>query len=86
MAARNIVPFHWYNDQVEPAMNQHVAIFLDSRGLSVYRDGARGPAPAGMVLTATFEVAGQQCMAPNGGPLVQITVAIPLVVNRDVRE
>lgn len=83
---QKIVPFLWYNDQAEQAMNQYVSIFPDSRVLSVHRYGEGGPGTPGMVMTATFELAGQRFMALNGGPHFKFTEAISLFVNCETQE
>jgi len=76
-----ITPFLWFNDQAEEAMNFYTAIFKNSKIGSVSRYGEGGPGPQGSVMTATFELDGQEFMALNGGPLFTFTEAISLFVN-----
>jgi len=76
-----ITPFLWFNDQAEEAMNFYTAIFKNSKISSVSRYGEGGPGPQGSVMTATFELDGQEFMALNGGPLFTFTEAISLFVN-----
>ena len=78
---QKITPFLWFNDQAEEAMNHYVSIFPDSKILNVARYGDGAPFPAGTVITATFQLAGQEFMALNGGPLYTFTEAISLFVN-----
>ena len=76
-----ITPFLWFNDQAEEAMNFYTAIFKNSKIGSVSRYGEGGPGPQGSVMSATFELNGQEFMALNGGPLFTFTEAISFFVN-----
>ena len=83
---QKIVPFLWFNDQAEEAMNHYISIFPDSKVVSVMRYGDAGPGPKGTVMSATFQLAGQAFMALNGGPQFQFTEAISLFVNCETQE
>lgn len=76
-----ITPFLWFDNQAEEAINFYVSIFKNSRVLSMSRYGEAGPGPAGSVMSATFELEGQQFMALNGGPHHKFTEAISLYVD-----
>ena len=76
-----ITPFLWFNDQAEEAMNFYTAIFKKSKIGSVSRYGEGGPGQPGSVMTATFELDGQEFMVLNGGPLFTFTEAISFFVN-----
>jgi predicted 3-demethylubiquinone-9 3-methyltransferase (glyoxalase superfamily) len=78
---QKITPFLWFNDNAEEAMNLYVSIFKNSKILSVSRYGDAGPGPKGAVMTATFQLEGQEFMALNGGPHFRFTEAISLFVN-----
>jgi predicted 3-demethylubiquinone-9 3-methyltransferase (glyoxalase superfamily) len=78
---QKITPFLWFNDQAEEAMNYYVSIFKNSKVVSVQRFGDAGPGPTGSVMTATFELEGQQFVALNGGPEFGFTEAISLFVD-----
>ena len=78
---QKITPFLWFNDQAEEAMNFYTAIFKNSKIGSVSRYGEGGPGPQGSVMTAIFELNGQEFMALNGGPLFTFTEAISFFVN-----
>ena len=56
-------------------------MFPNSRILQVSRYGDARPGPKGTVMTATFELDGQQFMALNGGPMFRFTEAISLFVS-----
>jgi predicted 3-demethylubiquinone-9 3-methyltransferase (glyoxalase superfamily) len=77
---QKITPFLWFSDQAEEAVNHYVSIFPDSRVLNVSRYGDEGPGPKGAVMHATFQLAGQEFMALNGGPPSAFTEAISLFV------
>jgi predicted 3-demethylubiquinone-9 3-methyltransferase (glyoxalase superfamily) len=78
---QKITPFLWFDDQAEEAMNFYVSIFKNSKILSVNRYGEAGPRPKGKVMTATFQLNGQEFMALNGGPEYHFTEAISFFVN-----
>jgi predicted 3-demethylubiquinone-9 3-methyltransferase (glyoxalase superfamily) len=78
---QKITPFLWFNDQAEEAMNFYVSIFKNSKVGTVTRYGEAGPGPKGSVMTATFQLEGQEFMALNGGPHFSFTPAISWFVN-----
>ena len=58
----------WFDTEGEEAANFYTSVFKDSRMGSISRYGEAGPRPAGMVITAEFELNGQKFVALNGGP------------------
>ena len=83
---KKITPFLWFDDKAEEAMNFYVAVFKNSKVGSVTRYGEGGPAPKGKVMTATFELDGQEFMALNAGPQFKFTEAISFYVNCETQE
>src|SRR5512135_2632929 len=83
---QKITPFLWFDDNAEEAMNFYTSVFKDSKILSVNRLPEGTPGPAGKVMTGTFELAGQELMALNGGPEFKFTEAISLFVNCETQE
>jgi predicted 3-demethylubiquinone-9 3-methyltransferase (glyoxalase superfamily) len=79
--AQKITPFLWFDNKAEEAVNFYVSIFKNSKVLSVRRYGEAGPGPKGTVMTASFQLEGQEFVALNGGPHFKFTEAISLVVN-----
>jgi predicted 3-demethylubiquinone-9 3-methyltransferase (glyoxalase superfamily) len=75
----------WFDDQAEEAAHFYASIFKNSKIGSVVRyDEAAAKAagrPQGSVMTVAFELAGQEFLALNGGPLFKFTEAMSLVVN-----
>jgi predicted 3-demethylubiquinone-9 3-methyltransferase (glyoxalase superfamily) len=83
---QKITPFLWFDDKAEEAMNFYVSIFKNSRAGTVTRYGDAGPGPKGSVMTATFQLDGQDFIALNGGPLFKFTEAISFVVNCETQQ
>src|SRR5712691_8980367 len=83
---RKIIPFLWFDAEAEKAANFYVSIFPNSKVLSVTRYGDAGPGPKGTVMTARFELNGQEFVALNGGPLFKFTEAISFVVNCETQK
>lgn len=76
-----ITPFLWFDNQAEEAMKFYTSIFKNSKVGKVARYGDAGPGPKGSVMTASFELDGQEFVALNGGPLFKFTEAVSFVVN-----
>jgi predicted 3-demethylubiquinone-9 3-methyltransferase (glyoxalase superfamily) len=84
--AQKITTFLWFDNQAEEAIDFYTSILRNSRKGEVVRYGDTGPGPKGQVMTAEFELAGQQFMALNGGPHFKFTEAISLMVKCDTQE
>jgi len=78
---QKITPFLWFDGNAEEAMNLYVSVFKNSKVVSVTRYGEAGPGPKGTVMSATFQLEGQQFYALNGGPQYKFTPAISLFVS-----
>jgi predicted 3-demethylubiquinone-9 3-methyltransferase (glyoxalase superfamily) len=76
-----ITPFLWFNDNAEEAVNFYTSIFTNSKIVNSSRYGDGMPFPKGTLMTASFELDGQQFMALNGGPQYKFTEAISLLIN-----
>ena len=83
---QKITPFLWFNDNAEEAMNFYVAIFKNAKIGKVTRYGDAGPGQKGQVMSATFQLEGQDFMALNGGPVFSFTPAISLFVSCETQE
>jgi predicted 3-demethylubiquinone-9 3-methyltransferase (glyoxalase superfamily) len=83
---QKIVPNLWFDTEAEEAANFYISIFDDSEILNISHYGEAGPRPAGMVLTVSFKLAGQQFTGINGGPDFKFTEAISLLVNCEGQE
>ena len=80
---QRITPFLWFNGQAKEARDFYVSVFKNSRVGTTTRYGDGGPGPTGTVMTASFEVDGQEIVALNGGPQFTFSPAISFVVNCD---
>jgi predicted 3-demethylubiquinone-9 3-methyltransferase (glyoxalase superfamily) len=78
---QKITPFLWFDNQAEEAMNFYVSIFKNSKVIRVSHYGDEEPAPKGPVMSATFQLEGQEFIALNGGPLFSFTPAISFFVD-----
>lgn len=78
---QKISPFLWFDNQAEEAVTFYTSIFKHSKIGRVLRYGASGPGPKGSVMTASFQIEGQEFVALNGGPMFKFTEAVSFVVN-----
>jgi predicted 3-demethylubiquinone-9 3-methyltransferase (glyoxalase superfamily) len=78
---QTITPFLWFNDNAEEAMNFYCSIFKNSKATNVMRMGD------GKVMTATFQLNGQDFFALNGGPAhFGFTEAVSFLINCDTQQ
>jgi predicted 3-demethylubiquinone-9 3-methyltransferase (glyoxalase superfamily) len=82
---QKITPFLWFDRNAEEAAGFYVALFRDSRIVSVSRYGKEAAAAAGMpegtAMTVAFRIEGQDFTAINGGPVFRFTEAVSFVVH-----
>jgi predicted 3-demethylubiquinone-9 3-methyltransferase (glyoxalase superfamily) len=78
---KKITPFLWFNGNAEEAMNFYVSVFKNSKILGVTRYGDAGPGPKGTIMTANFELNGQEFVALNGGPQYTFSPAVSFVAH-----
>lgn len=78
---QKIHAFLWFDNQAEEAMNFYVSIFKNSKVGNVTRYPKGSPGPEGQVMTASFQLEGQDFTALNGGPAYKFTPAISLYVD-----
>jgi predicted 3-demethylubiquinone-9 3-methyltransferase (glyoxalase superfamily) len=83
---KKITTFLTFDGRAEEAMNLYTSIFEDSRILSTRRYGDAGPGPKGSLMTGTFELAGQEFMALNGGPSFTFGQGMSLFVDCETQE
>ncbi len=83
---QKITPFLWFDNNAEEALDFYTSIFKNAKIVNVTRYGEGGPGPAGMVMTATFQLEGQEFMALNGGPQYKFTEAVSFFVNCETQE
>lgn len=77
---QKITPFLWFDGKAEEAMKFYVTVFKNSKVVSVT------PGPNGTVLSAVFQLEGQDFFALNGGPQFQFSEAISFFVSCETQE
>jgi predicted 3-demethylubiquinone-9 3-methyltransferase (glyoxalase superfamily) len=83
---QRITTFLTFDDRAEEAVAFYTSIFPNSRIVTTTRYGDAGPGPNGSVMSATFELDGQQFMALNGGPSFRFEQGISLFVRCETQD
>jgi predicted 3-demethylubiquinone-9 3-methyltransferase (glyoxalase superfamily) len=83
---QKVTTFLTFNDQAEEAVNLYTSIFENSKIVNTTRYGEAGPGPEGSLMSAMFELAGQEFMALNGGPSFNFAQGISLFVSCETQE
>jgi predicted 3-demethylubiquinone-9 3-methyltransferase (glyoxalase superfamily) len=83
---QKITTFLTFEDRAEEAVEFYTSVFDDSKVLSATRYGDSGPGPKGSLMSATFELHGQQFMALNGGPSFSFAQGISLYVDCETQD
>ena len=78
---QKITPFLWFDGNAEEAVNFYTSIFKNGRIVSLERYPDEFADMRGKVLTAVFELNGQELMAIDGGPQFKFNEAISLYVD-----
>jgi len=83
---QKITPFLWFDGKAEEAANFYISVFKNSKIVSIMRYGEAGPGPKGSVMSATFQLDGQEFIALNGGPMFTFSPAISFFVHCESQE
>jgi predicted 3-demethylubiquinone-9 3-methyltransferase (glyoxalase superfamily) len=83
---KKITTFLTFDDRAEEAIEFYTSIFPDSRITSRSYYGDAGPGEKGSFMTGTFELAGQEFMALNGGSSFTFAQGISLFVECETQE
>jgi predicted 3-demethylubiquinone-9 3-methyltransferase (glyoxalase superfamily) len=83
---KKITTFLTFDDRAEEAIEFYTSIFPDSRITSRAYYGDAGPGEKGSFMTGTFELAGQEFMALNGGSSFTFAQGISLFVECETQE
>lgn len=70
---QKITPFLWFDNNAEEAMNFYTSVFKNAKISNIMRHDDK-------VMTATFELEGQEFMVLNAGPQFQFNEAISFFV------
>ncbi|WP_101258118.1 VOC family protein [Streptomyces barkulensis] len=81
MQKQKIATCLWFDGRAEEAARYYTSLFPDSRITDVQYYGEAGPGEPGSVMTVTFELAGREFIALNGGPEFTFSEAISLSVD-----
>ena len=78
---QKITPFLWFDDKAEEAINLYISVFKNGKIKSITRyNNDAIPGMEGKVLTAVFELFGQEFLAFDAGPQFKFNEAISLMV------
>ena len=77
---QKITTFLMFNDKAGEAMEFYTSVFKDGKITSSM------PGPGGTVMGGSFEIAGQQFSAFNGGPSFKFEQGISLMVSAETQE
>jgi len=77
---QKITTFLTYEDQAEEAVELYTSVFENSKILSKSYYGEAGPGEKGSLMTASFELEGQEFIALNGGSGFSFAQGISLLV------
>jgi predicted 3-demethylubiquinone-9 3-methyltransferase (glyoxalase superfamily) len=83
---QKITPCLWFDDRLEEAINFYSSIFPDLEVLNINRYPEGISELAGMLLTATFRMAGQTFIGLNGGPIFKFTEAVSFSIDCESQE
>ena len=83
---QKITPFLWFDNNAEEAVAFYTTIFKNSKIIDVARYEVDSPGQTGKVMTATFQLEGQEFMGLNGGPEFKFTEATSFYVNCETQE
>jgi predicted 3-demethylubiquinone-9 3-methyltransferase (glyoxalase superfamily) len=81
-----LTPCLWFQNDAEEAMRFYVATFPDARVVSEVRWGEGGPLPEGSLMTASFQLAGQEFRVLNGCPGLGFNASFSLSVDCETQE
>jgi predicted 3-demethylubiquinone-9 3-methyltransferase (glyoxalase superfamily) len=78
---QKITTFLTFNNQAEEAVNFYTSIFKNSKITSTSRYPQGTPGLAGTLMTASFQLEGQEYVALNGGPTFSFSQGFSLMVS-----
>ena len=73
---QKITPCLWFNGKVDEALELYTSVFKNAKVKEVTHYGENMPMPAGSVMTAVFDIEGQEFMILNGGPHFTMNEAV----------
>jgi predicted 3-demethylubiquinone-9 3-methyltransferase (glyoxalase superfamily) len=83
---QKITPFLWFDGEAEEAARFYASIFENSKIQSITRYGDAGPGKKGTVMSAAFQIEGQNFIAINGGPQFRFSPAVSFLVSCETQQ
>jgi len=87
---QKMMPYLWFREKPETAVDFYVSIFKNSRKKGITRYSEAGAKVSGItkdsIMTIEFELEGQPFIALNGGPVFSFTPAVSFYVGCDTLE
>jgi predicted 3-demethylubiquinone-9 3-methyltransferase (glyoxalase superfamily) len=83
---QKVTTFLTFDDQAEEAVDFYTSIFPNSKVTSRSYYGDVGPGESGSLMTASFELDGQEFVALNGGSSFSFSEGISLFVDCETQE
>jgi len=83
---QKLTPCLWFDTEAEDAAAFYTSILPNSRMGKISRYGSAGPRPEGTVMTVSFELAGEEFVALNGGPQFTFNEAVSFQVSCETQE
>jgi predicted 3-demethylubiquinone-9 3-methyltransferase (glyoxalase superfamily) len=78
---QKVTPFLTFKEKGEEAVNFYVSLFPNSKITSMSRSEVDGPFAKGALQHASFQLAGQEFLAMDGGPSFSFDQGFSLLVN-----
>jgi predicted 3-demethylubiquinone-9 3-methyltransferase (glyoxalase superfamily) len=83
---KKITTFLTFDGRAEEAVDFYTSLFPDSKITGTRRYGDAGPGEPGSLMSATFELAGQEFVALNGGPSFGFAQGFSLFVDCETQD
>jgi predicted 3-demethylubiquinone-9 3-methyltransferase (glyoxalase superfamily) len=83
---QKITPYLWFDNNMEEALAFYTTIFKDSKILNMHHFPKEVADGNENLMTAIFQLEGQQFMAINGGPMFKFNNAVSLFVKCSTQE
>lgn len=84
---QKITPCLWFNGRVEEALEFYTSVFKNGKIKSKSYYTENSPMPAGSILTAVFEIEGQEFLILHGGPNFEFNESISFSIEcKDQKE
>jgi predicted 3-demethylubiquinone-9 3-methyltransferase (glyoxalase superfamily) len=83
---QKIVPFLWFDNNLEDAMKFYASVFKNSEIRDIAHYGKDAPGPEGTVLAASFVLDGVEFEGLNGGPVFKFNESVSFHVKCDTQD